>query len=94
MGLALPCVVPREWITPPDVDTADGELVDEDHDSDNDENAGMLASDQRRRQREEVGPSDKRVTSRSQTPPPRKVSLKDTSGRDLPAGERAPMPKR
>ncbi|GAB7350847.1 hypothetical protein MBLNU459_g1378t1 [Dothideomycetes sp. NU459] len=100
VGLALPCVVPREWITPPDADTAEGELLDEDQDEDDDENAGMLASDQRRRRREDVMSSDQasvhngRVASRSQTPPPRRVSLKDTSGRDLPAGERAPMPRR
>lgn len=30
IGVALPCVVPKEWIAPPDFETADGELVDED----------------------------------------------------------------
>jgi len=29
IGLALPCVVPREWIEPPDCETAEGELVDD-----------------------------------------------------------------
>ncbi|KAF2173211.1 hypothetical protein M409DRAFT_62784 [Zasmidium cellare ATCC 36951] len=51
IGLALPCVVPREWISPPDVDTADGELLEEDEDSD--EHAGMLESDRRRRREED-----------------------------------------
>lgn len=51
IGLALPCVVPREWIAPPDVDTADGELLEED--SDSDEHAGMLESDRRRRREED-----------------------------------------
>ncbi|KAJ4990009.1 DeSI-like protein sdu1 [Stagonosporopsis vannaccii] len=32
IGVALPCVVPREWIAPPDYDTADGELLDDDFD--------------------------------------------------------------
>lgn len=31
IGVALPCVVPKEWIAPPDFETADGDLVDEDH---------------------------------------------------------------
>jgi deubiquitinase DESI2 len=29
IGVALPCVVPREWIEPPDVETADGMLVED-----------------------------------------------------------------
>ncbi|KAM3418294.1 hypothetical protein BST61_g4294 [Cercospora zeina] len=28
IGLALPCMVPREWISPPDVETADGALLE------------------------------------------------------------------
>jgi hypothetical protein len=34
IGVALPCVVPKEWIAPPDFDTADGELVLEDESAD------------------------------------------------------------
>ncbi|KHN98626.1 UPF0326 protein hag1 [Metarhizium album ARSEF 1941] len=30
IGVALPCVVPREWIEPPEYETADGELLDDD----------------------------------------------------------------
>ncbi|KAF2791782.1 DUF862-domain-containing protein [Melanomma pulvis-pyrius CBS 109.77] len=48
IGVALPCVVPREWIAPPDHDTADGELLDEDFE---DERSSMLRSDQRWRHR-------------------------------------------
>ena len=29
IGLALPCMVPREWIQPPDVDTAEGALLED-----------------------------------------------------------------
>lgn len=55
IGVALPCVVPREWIAPPDYDTADGELLDEDFE---DERASMLRHDRQRRQREATdGPS-------------------------------------
>lgn len=50
IGVALPCVVPKEWIAPPDADTADGELIDEE----DDERAAMLSSEQRRRQRERL----------------------------------------
>ncbi|KAF2866783.1 PPPDE putative peptidase domain-containing protein [Massariosphaeria phaeospora] len=48
IGVALPCVVPREWIAPPDYDTADGELLDEDFD---DERSSMLRHDQRLQKR-------------------------------------------
>jgi hypothetical protein len=34
IGVALPCVVPRGWIDPPDYDAADGELVAEDDPAD------------------------------------------------------------
>lgn len=32
IALNLPCVVPKEWISPPDFETANGDLVDEDED--------------------------------------------------------------
>ncbi|CBX92716.1 hypothetical protein LEMA_P054220.1 [Plenodomus lingam JN3] len=45
IGVALPCVVPREWIAPPEYDTADGELLDEDFE---DERTSMLRHDRQR----------------------------------------------
>lgn len=105
IGVALPCVVPKEWISPPDHDTAEGELLEEDEEED--ESAAILASEQRRRQREaqrsggqdqegvEAGSSlagGSRIFSKDDTPPPRPVAVKDTSGRDLPIAERAPVP--
>lgn len=45
IGVALPCVVPREWIAPPDYDTADGELLDEEFE---DEGSSMLRHDRER----------------------------------------------
>lgn len=42
IGVALPCVVPREWVQPPPADIADGELVDEDEEDDGDESSHML----------------------------------------------------
>jgi deubiquitinase DESI2 len=32
IGVALPCIVPRDWIEPPEYDTAEGELLDENSD--------------------------------------------------------------
>ncbi|KAF2833265.1 DUF862-domain-containing protein [Ophiobolus disseminans] len=111
IGVALPCVVPREWIDPPDYDTADGELLDEDFD---DERASMLQHDRQRRQFEateeedweDEGPSGNSSRSEQRGPGgglrysasqnvPRLVSFKDTdsSGRAMPAAERAPLPK-
>ncbi|KAI7515276.1 hypothetical protein KC331_g22469, partial [Hortaea werneckii] len=53
IGLALPCMVPKEWIAPPDHETAEGELVEEEiEDDDEDERAAMLVSDRRRRAKE------------------------------------------
>lgn len=44
IGVAFPCVVPRDWISPPDHDTADGELLEED---DDDERSSMLQHEAR-----------------------------------------------
>ncbi|RDW94360.1 hypothetical protein BP5796_00123 [Coleophoma crateriformis] len=103
IGVALPCVVPREWIAPPDFDTADGELLeDEEHHShersrmlyDTDtslrrqshenNNLGDLVEDEEWDSQEErrQGGSGKG-----------KASMKDTSGRIVPASERAPLPR-
>lgn len=49
IGVALPCVVPREWIEPPEYDVAEGELVIGDNNDDGgddespDEQSHMLA---------------------------------------------------
>lgn len=47
IGIALPCVVPREWVAPPDADTMDGELVDEEDDHE-DERTSILRKDYQR----------------------------------------------
>ncbi|KAL0261202.1 hypothetical protein SLS55_004898 [Diplodia seriata] len=103
IGVALPCVVPREWIAPPDHDTADGELLDDD-----DERAAMLHATQSQSTLhltdsqdqystdEEVESSrprnaTKRSTSSTEAGRPRRSSVKDTSGREIPASERAPV---
>jgi len=90
IGLALPCIVPREWISPPDHETAEGELV---QDGEENENTAMLGEDrarERARRRSSVG--SQRFEARGRTPPARLVSVTDTSGREMPVSERAPMP--
>lgn len=110
IGLALPCVVPKEWIAPPDHETAEGELLDdeEEEDEEDSEGAAMLASERRKRQREaqregsleddgDIGSSltgGRRLFAKDETPPPRLVAVKDTSGRDMPVAERAPVPRK
>lgn len=87
IGVALPCVVPREWIAPPDYDTADGELLDEDFD----ERSSMLRH----------GESHGRYRSASdddEAPRPHargagSSSRSEQGGHKIPAAERAPLPK-
>ncbi|KAL9090699.1 MAG: hypothetical protein Q9165_005187 [Trypethelium subeluteriae] len=113
IGVALPCLVPREWtdLEPPDHDTAAGELLDEDSEEDgHDERAPMMRGNERespgaeeprrllaeedmseeedeeheRRRRKSAALSANRL---------RRVSFaRDTSGRGMPAAERAPPP--
>lgn len=90
-------MVPKEWIAPPDHETADGELLDpdefdeEDEDEYADENAGLVTSDRKRQQREEQERG--RLGGGASTPPARVVNLtRDSEGRELPAAERAPLP--
>ncbi|KAF2735224.1 DUF862-domain-containing protein, partial [Polyplosphaeria fusca] len=103
IGVALPCVVPREWIAPPDHDTADGELLDEDFD---DERASMLRGDERRRydearQLEGVGGDGAAGGGPGAGGPgrgggrdaPRLVEITDAEGRAVPPAERAPLPR-
>lgn len=107
VGLALPCVVPKEWVNPPECETAEGDLLDDDEEDS--EGAAMLGSERRKQQREarrdgslesdneEAGSSlagGKRLFKKDETPPPRLVAVKDTSGRDIPVAERAPLPKK
>ncbi|KFA63935.1 hypothetical protein S40285_03753 [Stachybotrys chlorohalonatus IBT 40285] len=93
IGVALPCVVPREWVDPPDYDDADGELLDEDDDA-SDEQAHMLGRSRPQLvgegaasegSRENDGYADDGGHSNG------KRNLRDTDGRPLPPAERAPL---
>ncbi|KAI9653075.1 MAG: hypothetical protein M1821_007726 [Bathelium mastoideum] len=112
IGVALPCLVPREWtdLEPPDHDTAASELLDEgDEDDGHDERSPMIRGDsgederereQRRLIAEEESIDDDEEEERRRRKSaalggnrPRKVSFaRDTSGREVPAAERAPTP--
>ncbi|KAI9793333.1 MAG: hypothetical protein M1833_000778 [Piccolia ochrophora] len=108
IGLALPCVVPRDWIAPPDHDTAEGPLLDEDDDEP--EHARMLPSKRLRHAQHSlsaIGGDNEResvhghVTNsgwdsegdlQSGGDGKGKGAMRDTSGRVVPPSERAPTP--
>lgn len=97
IGVALPCVVPREWIAPPDHDTADGELVEED---DEDERTSMLRQQYHRGssyQGSTVGSEDEGWDSdrdkRKGGSGKGKGAVRDADNKTIPASERAPPPK-
>jgi len=106
IGLALPCVVPREWISPPEFESQDGELVNEDED---DERTAMLrrqnsnlrakvSEDEQLRWEEEMDRVSVRAgsskISSNCVEAPRPITLKNTNGREMPSRERAPRPGR
>ncbi|KAK3984823.1 desi-like protein sdu1 [Cladorrhinum sp. PSN332] len=99
IGVALPCVVPREWIEPPEFDTADGELLNEDdHERMSaDERSRMLRSSGeqprlvgQQRQSESEWDSDEERRGGGSGKGKGKVPARDSSGRTLPPAERAP----
>ncbi|KAI9738581.1 MAG: hypothetical protein M1834_008085 [Cirrosporium novae-zelandiae] len=94
IGVALPCVVPREWIQAPDHDTAGGELLDED--DDDDERSAMLKHDRRRPQPVDESSDDSAWNSeddrRKGGNGKGKGLMRDTEGRRIPPADRAPRP--
>ena len=93
IGVALPCVVPREWIEPPEYETADGELLDEDDEIAH-ESSRMLG-ESRPQLLAEAGSSggewDSEEERRKGGNGKGKRVMQDTSGRNLPAAEQAPQ---
>ncbi|KAI0798985.1 PPPDE putative peptidase domain-containing protein [Xylaria sp. FL0064] len=98
IGMALPCVVPRDWIEPPDVETAEGELLGDDSDIDAHEGSRMLRPESSRRtlmtssdsQGDDSDPDQDYQHNNTSKGKKKKSSTRDTSGRRLPAAERAP----
>jgi hypothetical protein len=101
IGVALPCVVPKEWVEPPDHETADGELVEEAGESEDDERRGESESEGRRERSEDSREGETAQMLRPQRKRKRSSVVKeretrtrarrDNSGRTLPASERAPV---
>lgn len=97
IGVALPCVVPRDWIEAPDFDTADGELLDEEEDN-GDERSRMLRSSDERPRLVDVGGRGTDTEWDSEEERRRggsgkgkgKAPVRDAAGRALPPAERAP----
>ncbi|KID74631.1 DeSI-like protein sdu1 [Metarhizium brunneum] len=92
IGVALPCVVPREWIEPPEYETADGELLDDDEDV-ADESSRMLSRAEPHFLSERDDASvewDSEDERRRGGSGKGKRVVRDSSGRSLPAAERAP----
>ena len=93
IGIVLPCVVPREWIAPPDHETAEGALLEEE--DEDDEQAAMLRQNHRRNRsfHRSVLPEDEYVQwscSKGLTHNNAGKGKKDTDGRGLPASEQVP----
>ncbi|KAG8676891.1 hypothetical protein FPOAC2_03006 [Fusarium poae] len=92
IGVALPCVVPRDWIEPPEYDTSEGALLD-DYDNSN-EATGMLKSTNPHlltdsNDDSEVDDWNSEDERRRGGSGKGKQALRDTAGRRLPPAERA-----
>ncbi|KAL2066849.1 hypothetical protein VTL71DRAFT_1273 [Oculimacula yallundae] len=100
IGVALPCVVPKEWIAPPDFESAEGELLDESERGEEregrlHEGAGMLGNMDTSLQRRSVEFTDddewdSEDERRRGGSGKGKGKVRDTSGRVVPPAERAP----
>lgn len=93
IGVALPCVVPRDWVEPPEYDTADGELLG-DADDHADEHSHMLGQSQLHLLSDgadgEAAEWDSDEEHRREGRAKGKQVVRDAAGRQLPAAERAP----
>ena len=106
IGIALPCVVPKEWVAPPDHETMDGELMDE-NGLEEDERTSMLRVDYQRARNgfhgsnsnmgsegeDEGWDSQRDRRSGGKGKGKGKDVMRDTDGRVMPATERAPDPR-
>jgi hypothetical protein len=106
IGVALPCVVPKEWIAPPDFDTAEGELLDEGERNRSNERSRMLDDTDTSHQRHSFDDGrDDNLTDDDEWDSEEdrrqgrngkgkgKAPVRDTSGRIVPPAERAPTAK-
>ncbi|EGS18724.1 uncharacterized protein CTHT_0053320 [Thermochaetoides thermophila DSM 1495] len=105
IGVRFPCVVPKEWVTVPDFETAEGELVDEDEEEGYGYGVGGHGGDERSkmlRSSDEVprlvgqkpaGPTEQFELGSEEDERSGRVrapAVRDAEGRALPPAERAP----
>ncbi len=86
IGIALPCVVPREWVNPPDHETAEGRLLD---DEEAHEQSVMLHRRQPVQKEYELADESQTSFDQGHAQP---AAIQDTSGIPLPLSEQAPNP--
>jgi hypothetical protein len=96
IGVALPCVVPKEWIEVPDFDTADGAMLDEDNEDErgrmlrsSDEQPRLVGQDGRDTESEWDSEEERRRGGSGKGKG--KAPARDAAGRVLPPAERAPV---
>lgn len=99
IGVALPCVVPRDWIEPPDYDNAEGELLDEDDHADEQSRMLRHSSEQPHLLHDDHGStggwdSEEERRRGGSGKGKGKAAVRDTAGRPLPPSERAPSGSR
>lgn len=104
IGVALPCIVPSDWVTPPDHETQEGELMaEENSDDESTESSRMLRARQGRHSYEDgisrgsgkrVSPGDtlRMEAHNGQHGNKQGKDGRDAAGRRLPLAERAPLP--
>jgi len=99
IGMAMPCMVPREWISPPAGDNENGELVNEDEEDYNEDTAmlahGSRATMNNHRNSNGTDESDDSRKDRAEgafKTTSRSSKDRDASGWPIPASERAPLP--
>jgi len=93
VGLALPCVVPKEWISPPDFETAEGDLLGDQEDEDSHERTRMLGNEgtSLRRSMDDREWDSAEERGRGGSGKGKGRAVRDTSGRVVPPADRAPV---
>ncbi|KAL8936182.1 MAG: hypothetical protein Q9216_005066 [Gyalolechia sp. 2 TL-2023] len=90
IGVILPCIVPRDWIEPPDAGSAEGELLMEEEEEE-DERTAMLRKKRPKRGSFRTNFGNEDVVSWERSGGGRKERrMTDTDGRMMPVSERAP----
>lgn len=95
IGIALPCIVPKDWIAAPDFETSESGLLDEEDDY-SDERSRMLrrhSYDDDEGYNEAAAEAWESDMRRSGDSRKGKASVRDTSGRAVPPADRAPVPR-